>query len=86
MFKNPIELGNYLLILLGIVLLVSGPLIIYRTAISIAKAKAAMDSGKKATIVDHFNNGLNYLIGLMFFIAGILFILNNLRGNPLLAF
>jgi len=76
---GPIEWGNIALILVGFVLIFSGPLILYRTVRSVLKAR---QEDPKASI-QPFNNGFNILIGILFFGAGILFVLNNLRGNPL---
>lgn len=79
MSKYPLETGNYILILIGVILLGSGPYILYRTVTGMLKARAA---DPKADL--HWvSNLVNVLIGVSFFFAGILFILNNLRGNPL---
>lgn len=69
---HPIELANIALIILGVVLLVSGPYIIYRTGLSISKGQFQTFSGI-----------LNLVIAVLFTLAGFLFIRNNLRGNPL---
>lgn len=79
MTKYPIESGNIILILVGVALLISGPLIIYKTIMGVM-ARRRVDPKAKLHGV---SNGLNFLIAVLFFIAGILFIVNNLRGNPL---
>jgi hypothetical protein len=77
--KNPIEFGNILLILMGILLVWSGPYISYRTV------KGMIESRKKdpKANLHIFNNGLNFIIAVLFSMAGVLFIINNLKGNPL---
>ncbi len=79
MTKYPMETGNFLMILVGVALVLSGPLIIYRTVTGIL-ARRKVDPKAKLYGV---SNGLNFIIAFLFFVAGILFILNNLRGNPL---
>lgn len=79
MFQYPVQFANVVLAILGVVLLVSGPYICYRTVIGVKKARQA---DPKASL-HVFNNGINLIIGVCFFFAGILFIVNNLRGNPL---
>ena len=74
-----IELGNIVLILLGLVLLGSGPYIGYRTVTGVLERRRTDPTAK----VHWFSNGINILIAVLFFFAGILFIMNNLRGNPL---
>ncbi len=76
---KPIESGNIILILVGILLVLSGPVIIYRTIVGV-KARRKEDPKAELHI---FSNGLNFVIAVLFFIAGILFVVNNLRGNPL---
>ncbi len=76
---HPIEIGNIVLILVGIGLILSGPVIIYRTVTGVVKRRR---QDPKASL-QVFSNGLNFLIAVLFFVAGILFVLNNLRGNPL---
>ena len=80
MGKYPLETGNYVLILVGIILIGSGPYILYRTVTGVLKARAADPNAKLHVI----NNSINILIGIALFFAGILFVINNLRGNPLL--
>jgi uncharacterized membrane protein YidH (DUF202 family) len=76
---GPIQTGNIILILLGVLLVFSGPFITYRTVKGfIAKRK---DDPKGDA--QWFSNGLNLVIAILFFLAGILFIVNNLKGNPL---
>lgn len=77
--KGPMEWGNWVLILIGFGLIAGGPWIIYRTVETVKKARR---EDPKASI-QPFNNGFNLLIGALFFCAGILFVVNNLRGNPL---
>lgn len=77
--RHPMELGNYLLILLGILLVLSGPYIIYRTVTGVKQRRQADPNAK----IFWLSNGINFLIAFLFFFAGILFIWNNLRGNPL---
>lgn len=76
---HAIEIGNIVLILVGIALVISGPVIVYRTVVGVKKRR---QEDPKASL-QIFSNGLNFVIAVLFFIAGILFILNNLRGNPL---
>ncbi|MCB0403490.1 MAG: hypothetical protein KDD51_01795 [Bdellovibrionales bacterium] len=75
----PVTTGNIILIVLGAALVVSGPYITYRTI------KGVMDARKQdpGAPVHYFSNGINFLIAIVFFFAGILFIRNNLAGNPL---
>ena len=77
--SHPIEIGNIVLILLGVILTLSGPYIIYRTITGII---ASRKEDANASL-HWFSNGLNFLIAVIFFMAGILFITNNLKGNPL---
>lgn len=77
--KGPLEWGNFALIGVGLALLMSGPVIVFRTLQAVKKIRK---ENPKAS-VQPFNNGFNLVIGVLFFGAGILFILNNLRGNPL---
>ena len=79
MTQYPIETGNIILILIGVVLVISGPLIIYKTVKGVMARRQADPQAKLHGI----SNGLNFVIAILFFIAGILFIVNNLRGNPL---
>ena len=79
MSKYPIETGNIVLILVGVALVISGPLIVYKTVTGVIARRKADPKAKLHGI----SNGLNFVIAILFFIAGILFILNNLRGNPL---
>lgn len=72
--QTPFGIGNFLLILLGIALLISGPIIVYRTVTGVMKRRRE-DPGES---IHPFNNGLNVLIGVLFFFWGILFIKNNL--------
>lgn len=76
---KPLEMGNYVMIVLGAVLVGSGPLIIYKTITGVLKRRREDPSANLHPI----SNGLNFVIAILFFLAGILFILNNLRGNPL---
>jgi hypothetical protein len=77
--KGPIEAGNIILILIGALLVASGPYIVYRTVSGVLERRRA---DPKASL--HLpSNALNFIIAVLFFIAGILFIVNNLRGNPL---
>ncbi|MBI4405381.1 MAG: hypothetical protein HY537_14550 [Deltaproteobacteria bacterium] len=76
---HPLETGNIILIILGAVLVLSGPYIIYRTIKGILDRRKADPQAR----IQLFNSALNFLIAVFFFIAGILFIINNLRGNPL---
>ncbi len=76
---HPMETANYILILLGIALIISGPVITYKT---IQGLKLARKEDPKASL-HPFSNGLNFVIAFLFFVAGVLFVLNNLKGNPL---
>ena len=80
MGKYPLELGNYILILVGIALILSGPYFSYRTVLDIKKRQAG-GGGIKPMQWGSF--ALNFLIAIAFFFAGILFVVNNLRGNPM---
>jgi hypothetical protein len=76
---QPIETGNIILILVGAGLVLSGPYIIYRTVYGVLERRKADPSASLHLV----SNGINFLIAVLFFMAGILFIVNNLRGNPL---
>ena len=76
---GPIQSGNIILILVGLLLIVSGPVICYRTV----KGVMARRKEDPKADVQVFSNGLNLLIAVLFFLAGILFVVNNLKGNPL---
>lgn len=77
--QHPIELGNILLILMGIVLFVSGPIVAYRTAAGMIRIHR-----EDPTAGLHWGSNLiNFLIAGLFFVGGIFFVINNLRGNPL---
>lgn len=76
---HPIETGNIVLILLGIALVVSGIVIIYRTVTGMIRLKKESPSAS----LNIFSNLLNVIIAGMFIFAGVLFVVNNLRGNPL---
>ncbi|MBY0371499.1 hypothetical protein K2X33_12480 [bacterium] len=80
MGNHPLQTGNYLLILLGIVLALSGPYIIYRTVVDV---RSRLKQKQPLGFSQFFNHGLNVLIAALFEFAGILFVLNNLRGNAL---
>lgn len=75
----PLELGNYVLILVGVALVFSGPYITYRTIKGVRDRRKADPTAK----LQVFSNGLNFVIAIVFSMAGVLFIINNLRGNPL---
>lgn len=77
--KGPIEVGNIILIIVGVALVLSGPYIVYRTVTGVMERRRADPKAKLHLL----SNGLNFLIAALFFLAGILFIVNNLRGNPL---
>ncbi|MEZ4750849.1 MAG: hypothetical protein R3B54_09575 [Bdellovibrionota bacterium] len=57
--------------------MISGPYIVYRTVKGVMDARK-QDSGAP---IHGFSNGINFLIAIVFFFAGILFIRNNLAGN-----
>jgi uncharacterized membrane protein YidH (DUF202 family) len=76
---GPIQAGNIVLILLGLLLVISGPVITYRTV----KGVLARRKEDPKADVQWFSNGLNLIIAILFFLAGILFVANNLKGNPL---
>lgn len=80
MGKYPIETGNIVLILVGVCLVLLGPYIVYRTAIDVRRRRSAGESIKAQTWASH---ALNFVIAALFLFAGILFVVNNLRGNPL---
>jgi len=77
--KHPIELANIILILVGVALIISGPVIVYRTLRGMIEARKL----DKNADVHWVSNGVNLVIAVVFFLAGILFVLNNLKGNPL---
>jgi len=76
---HPIESANIILIIVGVILVISGPVIVYRTIKGMLDARKEDASAK----LHLFSNGLNFLIAVIFLVAGVLFIINNLRGNPL---
>ena len=76
-----IDWANILLILLGVALVASGPWIIFTTVRGILKATPPPSKGAK--VYNVLSDGLNFVIAILFFFAGILFIINNLRGNPI---
>jgi hypothetical protein len=76
---HPIQAGNIILIIVGAALVLSGPYIVYRTITGVQQRRKADPTAS----LNVFSNALNFLIAVLFFIAGILFIVNNLRGNPL---
>ncbi|NBX82693.1 hypothetical protein EBQ90_06345 [bacterium] len=73
------EWGNWALIGVGVLLIFGGPTVIYRTITGVVKSRRENPQAS----VQPFNNGFNILIGVLFFVAGLLFVWNNLRGNPL---
>ena len=76
---HPIETENIVLIGIGILLQVGGIVIIYRTIMGMVRARK-----KDARAPLHlFSNALNLVIAVVFMVAGVLFVINNLRGNPL---
>jgi hypothetical protein len=76
---HPIQLGNWILIVFGVCMVAGGPYLIYRTvATEIQLVKA--NPGTKPQWI---NSGINLIIGAALLFAGVLFVLNNLRGNPL---
>jgi uncharacterized membrane protein YidH (DUF202 family) len=80
MGKYPLETGNYVLILLGLVLVGLGPYITYRTVVDIQRRRKNKETLQLKQWASH---GLNLLIAVLFLFAGVLFVCNNLRGNPL---
>lgn len=76
---NSIQTANIVLILLGIVLVISGPYILYRTIFGLVQRRREDPQAS----LQIFSNLLNVIIAILFFVAGILFVVNNLRGNPL---
>lgn len=79
MFAHPIELPNILLILAGVALVTSGPVIINRTLRGMVQIRRLDPTAS----VHWVSNGFNFVIAVVFFLAGILFVVNNLKGNPL---
>ena len=75
----PSQFGNIVMMCLGVALVVSGPVIVYRTIKGIVE-KRKIDPKSDMHLI---SNGINLLIAVLFGIAGVLFIINNLRGNPL---
>ncbi len=80
MGKYPLETGNFILILVGVFLVLLGPYIVYRTVTDVRRRKQAGEAIKAQTWASH---ALNFLIAALFLFAGVLFVVNNLRGNPL---
>jgi hypothetical protein len=78
-FMHPIELGNWVLIALGVCMALGGPWLLYRTIRSEIDARKAQPGVQPQWI----NSGINVLIALALLFAGVLFVTNNLRGNPL---
>lgn len=74
---HPIQLGNWLLIVLGIGMIVCGPWMV------VSAIKSEIRSRALKAKSDWFNTGFNLIVGPVLFLAGILFVINNLRGNPL---
>jgi uncharacterized membrane protein YidH (DUF202 family) len=75
-----IELGNIVLILVGIVLVVVAFVILYRTGRGLLRKKAPDQKNFALYVASEL---LNLVIGVVFLVAGVLFVLNNLRGNPI---
>ena len=73
-----LETGNYLLILGGLALIALGPYIVYRTVVGVRQKRKEHPNES----IHPISNGINILIGIVCLWAGILFVLNNLRGNP----
>jgi ABC-type polysaccharide/polyol phosphate export permease len=76
---HSIHTANIVLIIIGIALVVSGPYILYRTVHGVVQRRRE-DPKANLQLVSNF---LNVIIAILFFMAGILFVVNNLRGNPL---
>lgn len=77
--QHPIELANILLMIAGVALFISGPVIGYRTTTGMIRIRK---EDPKASL--HWgSNIVNFLIAGFFFVTGICFVVNNLRGNPL---
>ena len=76
---SPIETANIVMMILGVVLIGSSPIIIYRT---VRGEKMRLRDNPEVKI-QWFNSGLNIVIAVVFLVAGVFFIINNLRGNPL---
>ncbi|MFM8315727.1 MAG: hypothetical protein ACKOA8_15715 [Deltaproteobacteria bacterium] len=76
---HSIQTANVVLIILGLVLIGSGPYIIFRTLDGVLQRRREDPSAS----LHLFSNLLNVIIGVLFLVAGILFVVNNLRGNPL---
>ena len=77
---HPIEANNVILIIVGVVLVISGFVINYRTIRGLLKDR---EKQTKLGINYYFNFVFNIVIGVLFVFAGILFVVNNLKGNPL---
>ena len=73
---HPIEAGNIVLILLGVALIVSGIVIVYRTVRGMVRTVPK-------DLKEWGSHLINLVIAVVFVVAGALFIVNNLRGNPL---
>lgn len=77
---HPIQTGNWVLIGLGIVMTLGGPWLLYRTVRYELLVKTVTPGNATSQKV---NAAINLLIGAALLFAGVLFIINNLRGNPL---
>lgn len=75
---HSIQTANIVLILIGVLLILSGPYILYRTVVGVIQRRREDPSAS----LQIFSNFLNIIIGVLCFIAGILFVMNNLKGNP----
>jgi uncharacterized membrane protein YidH (DUF202 family) len=80
MGKYPLETGNFVLILLGILLVCLGPYIVYRT---LKDVRGRRERGETILLQQWGSHALNFIIAGLFLFAGTLFVFNNLRGNPL---
>jgi H+/Cl- antiporter ClcA len=76
---HPIETGNIVLIVVGLVMIISGPWIIYNVVTGLVRVRRTDPQAE----VQKVNMGTNLVIAVILFFAGILFVKNNLSGNPL---
>ena len=73
------QIGNLVLIAMGVALIGSGPVIIFRTATGVIHRRKA---DPKASL-QILSNLVNVAIAITASVVGVLFVVNNLRGSPL---
>ena len=81
MSNNSLELGNYLIILLGAGLIFLGPYILYKSVTDILRRRR---EGKPLSFFQWASHGLNLVIAVAFVYAGFHFVVNNLQARALI--